>query len=84
MKEKVSLVAQMVKNLPDNAGDLDLVPGLGRSPGDKNGYLLHYSYLGNPMDRGAWYSTACGVTKSQSETTEQLTLNEGKRLLNVS
>ena len=80
---KASLVAQMVKNLPDNAGDLGSIPGLGRSPGDENGYPLQYSYLRNPMDRGAWHSTAYGVTKTQSDTTEQLTLNEGKRLLNV-
>ena len=36
-----------------NAGDLDLIPGLGRSPGEGNGSLLQYSCLENPMDRGA-------------------------------
>ena len=65
MKEKSSLVSQMVKNLPYNAGDLGSIPGLGRSPGGENGYPLQYSYLGNPMDRGAWHSTAYGVTKTQ-------------------
>ena len=37
-----------------NMGDLCLIPGSGRSPGGGNGYLLQYSCLGNPMDRGAW------------------------------
>ena len=36
-----------------NAGDLDLVPGPGRSPGEGNGNPLQYSYLGNPMARGS-------------------------------
>ena len=37
-----------------NAGDLDLIPGLGRSPGEGNGNPLQYSCLENPMDGGAW------------------------------
>ena len=37
-----------------NAGDLGLIPGLGRYPGEGNGNPLWYSCLGNPMDRGAW------------------------------
>ena len=36
-----------------NAGDLDSIPGLGRSPGDRNGNPLQYSCLKNSMDRGA-------------------------------
>ena len=38
---------------------MNLILGLGRSPGEENGKLLQYSWLGNPMDRGAWvgYST---------------------------
>ena len=44
----------MVKNPPANAGDSGLTPGLGRSPGEGNGYPLQYSCLGNPMDRVAW------------------------------
>jgi len=39
------------------------IPGLGRSPGEGNGNPLQYSYLENPMDRGAWQATVCGVTK---------------------
>ena len=49
-----SLVAQMVKNLPDNAEDLCSIPWLGRSPGEGNGNPLQYSCLKNSMDRGAW------------------------------
>ena len=45
----VSLVAQSVCN----AGDLGLIPGLGRSPGEGNGNLLQYSCLENSMDSGA-------------------------------
>ena len=48
-----------------NAGDLGLIPGLGRSPGGGNGYSLQYSYLENPVDRGAWWATVHGVAKSQ-------------------
>ena len=36
-----------------NAGDLGLIPGLGRSPGEENGNPLQYSWLKNPMDKGA-------------------------------
>ena len=36
-----------------NVGDLGLIPGLGRSPGEGNGNPLQYSCLENPMDRGA-------------------------------
>ena len=53
----------VVKNLPANAGDAGLIPGSGRSPGEGNGYLLQYSCLGNPMDRGAWWATVHGVAE---------------------
>ena len=46
-----------------NAGDLGLVPGLGRSPGEGNGSPLQYSCLGNPMDRGAWQATVPEVPR---------------------
>ena len=39
-----------------NVGDLGLISGLGRSPGEWNGYPLHYSCLENPMDGGAWWA----------------------------
>ena len=56
----------VVKNLPAKAGDTDLIPGLGRSPGEGNGNLLQYPCLENLMDRGAWQATVLGVTKSRT------------------
>ena len=47
-----------------NAGDPGLIPALGRSLGEGNGYPLQYSCLENPMDRGTWQATVHGVTKS--------------------
>ena len=46
------------------AGEVSLMPGSGRSPGEGNGNPLQYSCLGNLMDRGAWMATAHRVTKS--------------------
>ena len=59
-------MAQMVKNLPANAGDAGSIPGSGRSPGEGDGYPLQYSCLENPMDRGAWRATVHEVAKSQT------------------
>ena len=53
----------MVKNLPANAWDTDLIPELGRSPGEGNSNTLQYSCLGNPMDRGVWKATVHGVAR---------------------
>ena len=64
----------MVKNLPANAGDLGLIPGARRSPGEENGKPFLYSSLGNPTDRGAWWATVLGVTK-ESTTIEKLNNN---------
>ena len=50
-----------------SAGDLGLIPRLGRSTGERNGNPLEYSCLENPMDRGAWRATIHGVTK-ESDT----------------
>ena len=57
----------MVKNLPANAGDLGLIPGLGGSPGEENGNPLQFSCLKNPMDRGAWQATVHVTTKSKTQ-----------------
>ena len=47
-----------------NAGDMDLIPGSGRSPGAGNGNPFQYPCLENPMDRGAWRATVHGITRS--------------------
>ena len=52
-------------------GGLSSIPGLGRSPGEGNGYPLQYSCMENPVDRGAWWATVHGVT--ESDTTGQVT-----------
>ena len=44
----------------------DMIPGSGRSPGEGNGNPLQYSCLGYPMDRGAWWTTVHGVSKSRT------------------
>ena len=53
-----------------NVGDPDSIPELGRSPGEGNGnplqWATHSTCLENPMDRGAWWATVYGVTKSQT------------------
>ena len=60
----------VVKNPPANAGDLGLIPGLGRSPGEGNGNPLQDSCLGNPMDRGSWWATVHGVSKSWTQLSD--------------
>ena len=57
----------MVKNPPANVGDLGLIPGSVRSPGEGNDNPLQYSCLEKPMDRGTWRATVHGVTKSQTQ-----------------
>ena len=57
----------MVKNLLANAGgarDAGLIPGWGRFPRGENGNPLQYSCPENSMDRGVWWVTVLGVTKS--------------------
>ena len=53
-----------VKASACNAGELGLIPGWERSPGEGNGNPLQYSCLENPMDRGAWWASVHGVAKS--------------------
>ena len=60
-------MAVVVKNTPANAGDIrdtGSIPELGRSPGRGHGNPLQYSFLENPMDRGAWWTIVHGVAKS--------------------
>ena len=66
-----SQVALVVKNPPANAGDVrdvDLIPGLGRSPVEGHGNPLQYCCLENPMDIGSWQAIVDRV--SQSDMTE--------------
>ena len=53
-----------------NAGDLSLIPELGRSPGKGNSYPLQYSCLEKSMDRGDWRATVHGITKSRTRLTD--------------
>ena len=58
-----------IKNLPAmqeatcNSGDMGSIPGSGRFPGERNGYLFQYSCLENSMDRGPWRATVHGVAR---------------------
>ena len=64
--------ALVVKNPPANAGDIrnaSSIPRSERSPGEGNNNPLQYSCLGNPMDRGAWWSIVHWVTKIQDRST---------------
>ena len=61
---RASRVAQTVKNLPAIAGDLGLVPGLERFPGEGNGNALQYPCLEDSMDKGVWRAAVHGITKS--------------------
>ena len=82
-------MALLVKNLPANAGDIrdaGLIPGSGRSRGGGHGNPLQYSWLGNPMDKGACWATVLSV--AELNTTEVILhacmhayLIIGKRLL---
>ena len=65
-----SQMSLAVKNPPANAGDIrDIVsiPGSRRSPGAGRGNPLQYSYLENPMDRGAWWAVVQRVAKSGTQ-----------------
>ena len=64
-----SQVVLVVKNLPANAGDIrdvGSISGSGRSPGEGNGNPLQSSCLENSVNRGAWWATVNGLTKSQT------------------
>ena len=64
-----------------NAGDLGLIPGLRRYPGEGNSYPLHYSGLENSMNRGAWQATVHGF--SELDMTDQLSFMLPKFFNNV-
>ena len=65
---------------------MGLITGSGRSPGGGNGNPLQYFYLGNPMDRGTWWTAVHGVSQSRTQLsmrarthTLSLFLSGGKR-----
>ena len=71
----------MVKSLPAMR-DLGSIPGLGRFPGEGNGYPLQYSCLGNPTNREVWWATVHGVARVRcdlvTKTTTMITLLTSK------
>ena len=58
-----------------NARDLGSIPGSGRSPAEGNGNPLQYSCLENPMERGAWWATVQGLTKSRTRLSDFISLH---------
>ena len=54
------------KEFTCNPGDLGLIPGSGRSPGEGNGNALQYSCLENPMGRGVWWAIVMGLWESDT------------------
>ena len=59
----------VAENPPANEGeirDAGLIPGAGRPTGEGNGNPLQYSFLENPMDKGAWWATVLGVAESDT------------------
>ena len=63
MHHRASLIAKLVKNLPEVQEMGGSIPGLGRSPGEGSGNPLQYSCLVDLMDREAWQATVHGVTR---------------------
>ena len=66
MRIRTRQAVLVVRKLPAKAGDLDSVPGLGRSFRARNGNPLQYSWLEKSMDREAWWATVHGAPKSQT------------------
>ena len=66
----------VVKNLPANARDASLNPGLGRSPGEGNGIPLQYFCLGNPIGRGSWWTTVMGSQRVGHSNQTTTTIGE--------
>ena len=67
---RASQVALEVKNTPANAGDIrdtGSIPRSRRSPGEGHANPLQYSWLENPMDRGAWRATVHSIAQSWTQ-----------------
>ena len=65
-----------LRNLPVGVKDVGSIPGLRRSPGERNGKLLQYSWLGNLMDRGIWWATVHGATKESGTIHDNAATNQ--------
>ena len=66
---RASQVVLVIKNPPDDAGDIKgvgLTPGVGKSPGGGHGNSLQYPCLEKPMDRGAWRAIVHGGAESDT------------------
>ena len=74
IKDGLLQVALVVKNMPVSAGDLGLIPRLGRSPGGEHGDPLQYSCLENPLDRGAWWAMVPRVAQGKTKV-KQLSMH---------
>ena len=75
-----------VKNPPAKArdkGEAGLIPGLGRSPGEGNGYPLQCSCLENPMDRGAWRATIHRVAKSRTVLRDSTPMHNAQWVIEI-
>ena len=59
-----------------DARDMGSIPGSGRSPGVGNGNPLRYSFLENSMERGIWWAKVHGITKSQTDYTHVLDMEQ--------
>ena len=70
--------SSVVKNPPATAGGIGSIPGSGRSPGEENDNPLQHSGLGDPIDRGAQWTTVHGVARAGHDlvTKQQLIRNE--------
>ena len=58
------------KESTSDAGDPSSIPALGRSPGERNGNPLQYSYLENPIDGRSWQATVHGVAKGHTRLSD--------------
>ena len=62
-------------------GDVGLIPGSGRSPGEGKGNPLQHSVLSNPTDRGVWQATVHGVAKSRIQLSTRVELFGGQLVI---
>ena len=87
LEEKALLIKERWQGGKESAskagdiGDSGSNPGSGRSPGGGNGNPLQYSCLENPMDRGPWWATVHGITKSKHDGVTEYTHKEGKAIM---